>query len=69
MKKGDVVKMFLKQRLMMLALYLFLAIILGVAFYPDYYSTLLWAIPLLGFVLALALQIMINKQKKAHSRE
>lgn len=61
--------MFLKKRLMMLALYLFLAIILGVAFYPEYYSTLLWVIPLLGFVLALVLQVMISKEKKAHSRE
>lgn len=59
----------LKKRLMMLALYLFLAIILGVIFYPDHYLTLLWLIPLLGFVLSLVLQVMIKKDKKAHSTE
>lgn len=61
--------MFFKKRLMMLALYLFLAIILGVIFYPDYYLTLIWLIPLLGFVLSLTLEVMIKKDKKAHSTE
>ena len=56
-------KMDFKKRMMLLALFIFLGIVLGFMLYPEHYLVLLWLWPLLGLVFSLILNRMTKKEK------
>lgn len=51
------------KRMMLLALYLLLAVLLGFIFYPEHYLVLLWLLPLLSLVFSLISTRMTKKEK------